>query len=236
MEIPAQGHATTGDGGPGSFSRDAWTRNAAAYEAIRVMPFNAELAAGTLPQDRFRHYIVQDAHYLIGFGRALSLAAAKAPEPDGIVQFARAAQDAIVVERALHGGFFRDYGIGPETFAATPQTPACDHYVCYLLATAYAEPFEVLCAALLPCFWIYKAVGDDIFARAAPANPYRAWIDTYAGAEFATAVAAMIAATDRAAGAASPASLARMHRAFAQATRLEWMFWDSAYRDASWPL
>ncbi|MGH1569634.1 TenA family protein [Methylobacterium sp. P31] len=226
----------TGDGGPGSFSREAWTRNAAAYETIRLMPFNAELAAGTLPQDRFRHYIVQDAHYLIGFGRALSLAAAKAPEPDGIVQFSRAAQDAIVVERALHGGFFRDYGIGPETFAATPLTPASDHYVCYLLATAYAEPFPVLCAALLPCFWIYKAVGDDIFARAVPDNPYRAWIDTYAGEEFAEAVAAMIAATDQAAQAVSPGTRERMHRAFTQATRLEWMFWDSAYRDATWPL
>jgi thiaminase (transcriptional activator TenA) len=228
--------AIEGDGGQGSFSRDAWARSAAAYETIRSMPFNAELAAGTLLQDRFRHYIVQDAHYLIGFGRALSLAAAKAPDPDAIVQFSRAAQDAIVVERALHGGFFRDYGIGPETFAATPLTPACDHYVCYLLATAYAEPFPVLCAALLPCFWIYKAVGDDIFARAAPDNPYRAWIDTYAGTDFAEAVAAMIAATDRAASDASAADRTAMHRAFARATRLEYLFWDSAYRDASWPL
>jgi thiaminase (transcriptional activator TenA) len=226
----------SGDGGPGSFSREAWTRNAAACETIRSMPFNAELAAGTLPQDRFRHYIVQDAHYLIGFGRALSLAAAKAPEPDTIVQFARAAEEAIVVERALHGGFFRDYGIGPDTFAATPLTPACDHYVSFLIATAYAEPFEVACAALLPCFWIYKAVGDDIFARAAPGNPYRAWIDTYAGAEFAEAVAGMIAVTDRAALNVSAATRERMHHAFAQATRLEWMFWDSAYRDAAWPL
>jgi len=227
---------TDGDGGPNAFSRDAWARNAGAYEIIRTMPFNAELAAGTLRQDQFRHYIVQDAHYLIGFGRALSLAAAKAPDPDGIVQFSRAAQDAIVVERALHGGFFRDYGIGPETFAGTPLTPACHHYVSYLLATAYAEPFEVLCAALLPCFWIYKVVGDDIFARAVPDNPYRAWIDTYAGEEFAEAVASMIAATDRAAAQASPTTLARMHDAFTQATRLEWLFWDSAYRDASWPL
>ena len=131
-------------GALGAFSQEAWARNAAAYETIRSMPFNAELAAGTLPQDRFRHYIVQDAHYLIGFGRALSLAAAKAPDPDTIVQFSRAAQEAIVVERALHGGFFRDYGIGPETFAATPLTPACDHYVCYLMATAYAEPYAAL--------------------------------------------------------------------------------------------
>jgi thiaminase/transcriptional activator TenA len=227
---------TKGDGGPDSFSRAAWARNADAYETIRTMPFNAELAAGTLPQATFRHYIVQDAHYLIGFGRALALAAAKAPDPDGIVQFSRAAQDAIVVERALHGGFFRDYGIGPEVFAGTPLTPACHHYSSYLVATAYAEPFEVLCAALLPCFWIYKAVGDDIFARAAPDNRYRAWIDTYAGADFAEAVAGMIAATDRAAQQASPVLQARMHDAFTQATRLEWLFFDSAYRDAAWPL
>ncbi|WP_375453976.1 TenA family protein [uncultured Methylobacterium sp.] len=219
-----------------TFSTEAWTRNAALYETIRAMPFNAELAAGTLSESRFKHYIVQDAHYLIGFGRALSLAAAKAPEPEGIVLFCRAAEEAVIVERALHGGFFRDYGIGPETFAATPLTPACDHYVSYLLATAYAEPFEVLLGALLPCFWIYAEVGRDIHARAGADNPYRAWIDTYAGADFAEAVARMIAATDAAARDATPTLRARMHRAFAHATRLEWMFWDGAHREAGWPV
>lgn len=232
---PTEGSRATG-GGLDTFSAEAWERNAAAYAAIRGMPFNAELAAGTLGIERFKHYIVQDAHYLVGFARALSLAAAKAPDPDAIVQFSCAAQDAIVVERALHGGFFRDYGISPEAFAATPLTPACDHYVSYLLATAYAEPYEVLCAALLPCFWIYAEVGADIFARAAPDNRYRAWIDTYAGEEFAAAVALMKAAADAAARDAAPSMIERMHRAFTHATRLEWLFWDSAYREAGWPV
>ena len=31
---------------PSSFSTQAWERNAPAYEAIRTMPFNTELAAG----------------------------------------------------------------------------------------------------------------------------------------------------------------------------------------------
>lgn len=218
------------------FSREAWARNASIYETIRAMPFNAELAGGSLSTGRFRHYIVQDAHYLIGFGRALSLAAAKAPDPEGIVQFSAAAQEAIVVERALHGSYFRDYGIGPDDFAATPPSPACDHYVSYLLATAYAEPFEVLLGALLPCFWIYAEVGRDIYARAAPDNPYRAWIDTYAGEDFGLAVARMIAATDAGAAGVAPPLRARMHRAFTHATRLEWMFWDSAHREAGWPV
>src|SRR5919201_6987207 len=64
--------------GTSLFSREAWERNAAIYEAIRAMPFNAQLASGSLSESRFKHYITQDAHYLVGFGRALALAAAKA--------------------------------------------------------------------------------------------------------------------------------------------------------------
>jgi len=218
------------------FSRAAWDRNAHIYETIRTMAFNAELAAGTLSEARFKHYITQDAHYLIGFGRALTLAAAKAPDPDRIVQFAKSAEGAIVVERALHGSFFARYGITPEVFAATPLSPACHHYVAYLIATAHAEPYEVLLGALLPCFWIYAEVGRDIHARARPGNPYQAWIDTYAGEDFHAAVRAVIGAADAAAGDASPALRERMHTAFTRATQLEWIFWDSAYRLATWPV
>jgi len=73
------------------FSREAWNRNAVLYETIRTLPFNAQLASGALSESRFKHYITQDAHYLVGFGRALALAAAKAPDADRIVQFAKAA-------------------------------------------------------------------------------------------------------------------------------------------------
>ena len=121
-------------------------------------------------------------------------------------------------------------------FAQTPLSPACHHYVSYLVATAYGEPYEVLLGALLPCFWIYAEVGRDIHARAAAANPYRAWIDTYAGEEFHAAVRAMIAATDEAADGVSPSLRERMQAAYTRATQLEWMFWDSAFRLESWPV
>jgi thiaminase/transcriptional activator TenA len=217
------------------FSRAAWDRNASAYETIRTMSFNAELAAGTLSEAQFKHYIIQDAHYLIGFGRALALAAAKAPTPDRIVQFAKGAEVAIIVERELHASYFERFGVNAQTFAETPLSPACHHYVSYLLATAYAEPYEVVLGALLPCFWIYAEVGRDIHARAQPDNPYRAWIDTYAGDEFHAAVRAVIAATDEAGEDASPTLRDRMHLAFTRATQLEWAFWNSAYRLDRWP-
>jgi len=218
------------------FSRQAWENNARIYDVIRAMPFNAELAAGTLSEARFKHYITQDAHYLIGFGRALTLAAAKAPNADRVVQFAKSAEGAIVVERALHGSFFQRYGITADIFNATPLSPACHHYVSFLIATAHGEPYEVLLGALLPCFWIYAEVGRDIHGRAAPNNPYQAWIDTYAGEDFHEAVRRTIAATDEAASGASASLRERMHGAFTRATQLEWIFWDSAYRLESWPV
>ncbi|MCB4767236.1 thiaminase II [Ancylobacter sp. Lp-2] len=219
-----------------SFSREAWQRNLAVYEAIRTMPFNEALADGTLGVSRFRHYMVQDAHYLIAFGRALAVAAAKADDADGLVQFAEAAKVAVIVERSLHTDFFRSFDIAPADFEATEMSPVCHHYSSFLIASAHAEPYPVVLAALLPCFWIYAEIGRDILGRATRPNPYDAWIDTYAGEEFHEAVRAVIASTDRAADASSPTLRARMHRAYAHACKLEWMFWDSAWREADWPI
>ncbi|RTL88518.1 thiaminase II [Ancylobacter aquaticus] len=222
--------------GAHSFSAHAWGRNLPTYEAIRTMPFNAALAVGTLSLERFRHYMLQDAHYLIAFGRALAIAAAKADDTDGLVQFAEAAKVAVVVERSLHADFFESFGIDADAFERTPMSPVCHHYSSFLIATAYSEPYPVALAALLPCFWIYAEVGRDILGRAVRPNPYDAWIDTYAGEEFHEAVRAVIETTDRAAMGASPAVLARMHAAYKRATELEWMFWDSAWRLADWPV
>jgi thiaminase/transcriptional activator TenA len=218
------------------FSTQARQNNLPLYEKILAMPFNAELAAGTLREDRFRHYIIQDAHYLEGFARALALAAAKADSADQIVRFAEASKTAIIVERALHADYFKKFSVSAADFAASPPTAACDHYVSYLLRIAALEPLPVVLAALLPCFWIYLEAGKNIHARAARPNSYQTWIDTYAGKEFETAVRAVITTTDAVAARASVDTLTAMHAAFTRATKLEWMFWDSAYRLANWPV
>jgi thiaminase/transcriptional activator TenA len=219
-----------------SFSRTLWDGNLAQYEAIVAMPFNVELAEGTLSMHAFRRYIIQDAHYLDGFARALALAAAKADSADQVAMLAGSAAGAIHVERSLHETYFQQFGVTKEEFTSTEPTPACSHYVSFLLATAALEPFPVAVVALLPCFWIYREVGQSIADRSAKDNTYRAWIDTYSGEAFDAAVSRMIALTDALAEAANEETRRRMAQAFAKSTTLEWMFWDSAYRDAKWPL
>jgi thiaminase (transcriptional activator TenA) len=219
-----------------SFSDEAWTRIGPLYDAILGLPFNRELAAGTLARERFTFYMLQDALYLTHFGRALAVTAARAPDEDAMIQFAGSAQAAVVVERELHAGFFKTFGITPEQAAATEPSPTCEHYTHYLLALAHNAPYEVSVAALLPCFWIYWKVGAHLFDIARPDNFYQPWIDTYADEAFAAGVRKVIAISDRVAADTTPAVRAQMFKAFVRASQLEWMFWDSAYRLEAWPI
>jgi thiaminase (transcriptional activator TenA) len=217
------------------FSDEAWQRTASLRLAIHKLPFNTELAAGSLSRDRFQTYIIQDAIYLGQFSRALAISAAKAPDTATMQSFAQNALGAIAVEQALHGRYLPDFGVDPIGIADAEPSPDCLAYTSYLIAAAYHEPWEVLVAALLPCFWLYWDVGCAIARGASPQNPYRAWIDTYADERFGEAVRTVIATADRAAAATAGATRAKMLAAFVRACQYEWLFWDGAYRSRDWP-
>ena len=217
-----------------TFSQDVWQRNHDLYQKILALPFNQELATGTLDRKAFCHYVIQDAHYLLAYGRALAVAAAKAYEADDVIQFSEAAKIAIIVERSLHSDFMQEFDISKAEFESTPLTLTCHHYTSFLTATAWSESYPVILAALLPCFWIYAEVGKDIVNQSVPNNPYQAWIDTYAGEEFNTAVRNVITTVDKVAARCDQDTLAKMHAAYTMGAKLEWLFWDSAYQQRQW--
>src|SRR5260221_4166309 len=190
-------------GGMMQFSEEAWERTAALRAAIHRLPFNTELAAGTLAPERFRFYIMQDALYLAQYSRVLSLAAAKAPDTATSQIFGHSALGAIAVEQRLHEHYLREFGVEPAAVAAAEPAPDCLAYTSFLLATSHQQPWEVLVAPLLPCFWIYWDVAGAITRDAAADNPYRAWIDIYAYPRFGEAVQRVIEIADRAAAQAT---------------------------------
>ncbi|WP_180173032.1 thiaminase II [Acinetobacter sp. YH12029] len=218
------------------FSEEVWQRNTALYQQILHLPFNQELAQGSLSRDAFCHYVIQDAHYLLAYGRALAVCAAKAFDADDVIQFSEAAKIAIVVERSLHNDFMQGFNISKEQFENTPLTLACHHYTSFLTATAWSESYPVVLASLLPCFWIYAEVGKAIVSQSVPNNPYQAWIDTYSGEDFNSAVQNVIQTIDRVAARCDADTREKMHAAYTNGAKLEWMFWDSAYQQRTWPV
>jgi thiaminase (transcriptional activator TenA) len=213
-----------------------WADVEEVYAAILRHPFVTGLTDGSLPREAFRHYIVQDAHYLRGYARALALCAAKAAEPRDTVMFAAHAGGAIAAEQGLHAGLLADLGLTPEAAAAAPVAPTTRAYVSYLFATAYAGSFTEAVGAVLPCYWIYARVGEELLSRSSPDPLYARWIAMYGGEEFQSVVDAVLGLTDRLGAAASPAEWATMREHVVVTSRYEWMFWDAGWRRETWPV
>ena len=221
---------------PPALTQRLWGSIAGLYGQILAHPFLAGLADGSLDQERFRFYVVQDAHYLRDYARALSVCGARAPAEDDVAMFNQHAAGAIAVERELHGSFLADFGLTPAEVEATPMAPTNQAYTSYLLASVYAGSFAEAVAAVLPCYWIYAEVGGQLVERGSPDPLYRRWIDTYGGEEFAAVVGAVRDLTDRVGAGLGDAELARVHQRFVTTSRYEWMFWDAAWRQERWPV
>jgi thiaminase/transcriptional activator TenA len=219
-----------------TFTDELWVSIEGIFASILRHPFVRGLTDGSLPRASFQFYAVQDALYLREFARALSLAAARAPEDDWIIMFNEHAAGALRVERALHEGFFTEFGLTPADVAATPPAPTNLAYTSYLLAVAYGAPFHEGVAALLPCYWIYWEVGRALERAGSSDALYARWIGTYAADEFGALVRAVRAATDRVAASLGEHERAAMRRHFVTTSRYEWMFWEMGYRQEPWPV
>lgn len=212
------------------WSQEAWEAAFPVYESILKLPFVCELAEGTLPRNKFLFYIGQDARYLDSYSRVLAHVASRFVKKEHTADFLKFATDGIAVEKALHESFL-------STDLLPEISPTCLLYTSVEKATAY-DDVAVEAASVLPCFWVYQKVGEHILAHAKnpDANPYARWINTYGEEYFAQATARAIEICDELAESSTQEVRDRMTEIFLTCTRLEWMFWDSAYNLEKWKI
>ena len=218
------------------FTQELWAHISDVYAAILEHPFILGLTDGNLDRSAFIFYVIQDSLYLREYARALSIAAAKAPEDEDIAMFNRHASGAIEVERALHTGFFKAFRLSMKAVRSTPMAPTNRAYTSYLFSVIYGRPFHEGLAALLPCYWIYWEVGKALIQKGSPNDLYRRWIETYGAEEFGDIVRAVLALTDRVGKDLNPCDRTAMVEHFVTTSRYEWMFWEMGYRQEQWPI
>jgi thiaminase (transcriptional activator TenA) len=202
-------------------------------ERIHHLPFNIELAAGNLAEEKFLFYIVQDAIYLADFSKALAITAVKLPNNQLMQQFLTFAQEAITAERELHLNTIQSSSL-KQTIIDQP-TPACFMYTNYLLKMATMATVEESAASLLPCFWVYQEVAKKIAVSCHHTHHrYLAWIHFYTSQAFETSVQAAMDTVNQLGDASSTLVKQKMMQAFVMSTKLEWHFWHSAYHHETW--
>ena len=219
-----------------SFTSELWQSVSGIYEAILSHPFLTGLADGSLPEESFAFYVIQDSLYLKQYGHTLAAIASRAPGASETEMFARHFIGVVAVEQHLHDELLGELGIDPATADVAEMAPTTLAFTSYLLAAARGGSYAEAIAAVLPAYWIYWEVGKELRRRGSSDPRFQRWIDTYSGADYGEYVQEILNLTNRLGDGLAEAERARLHWYFRASSRYEWMFWDMGFRMESWPI
>lgn len=200
-------------------------------------PFVRGVADGSLPEEIFRRWVLQDHVYLTDFSRVFAWAAAKADRLASMTWYAGALNLTLAVEMDLHRKYAARFGVAAEELERQEAWPTTRAYTDFLLRTAAEGDMADVVAALLPCVWGYVWLAGELSrGRRPPADQrYADWIAQYTSPDFVAASDWLRAELDRLAAPAGPAKRRRLTELFLLSSRYEWQFWEMCWRGEAWP-
>ena len=141
---------------------------------------------GSLPEEAFHRWLVQDYLFVKGFTTFVALAAARTPRPAQSAMIGGLA--ALDAELGWFEGHAESRGLDLQSTAH----PTCRRYVDFLVASAYTQPFEVL----LAMFYGVEVAYTVAWGRLEAEGPYAEFIERWTSAEFQEYVAELLRLTD----------------------------------------
>lgn len=212
-------------------AQEIWTKS-------HQHPFLTELREGKLDSDRFIYYLKQDYVYLIDYAKMFAIGSMKARDLDTMVKFAELLHSTLNVEMELHRNYAERFGVTREQLEQTIPSPTTVSYTKYLLDAATQGSLAEVVAALLPCMWSYREIGATFmeYPGALDHPLYREWILMYGSDEFGALTDWSISLMDQLAEGLPEQELVQLEKHFVVASKLEYMFWDMAYRMEEWPV
>ncbi|WP_126661674.1 thiaminase II [Haloterrigena salifodinae] len=218
-----------------AFSDQLLEAGADVWAAQKDHSFVRELAAGTLDEDAFQHWVKQDYRYLLDYARVFSIAGTKARDEATMTHLLGVAHEVLDHEMDLHRDFAADYGISPEELEAVEKAPTCHAYTNFLVRTAYEGSIAEIAAALYPCMQGYLDVAEHMADLTEEDHRYTPFIELYTGEEFREATAWCRTFVDDC-GERYPGEHDAMREAFLTSAKLEYRFWEMAYTREDWGL
>lgn len=137
------------------------------WDAQLLHPFVLGLGDGSLPEAKFKFYILQDALFLFDLAKLFALAATRAPDLETMAYLSKLQVDTLQVERALHQEYAKRWQMSEAEMASVPMAPTNYAYTRHLLSIAQTGSLAEILVAGLPCAWIYCEVGSH-FCRQGP--------------------------------------------------------------------
>ena len=206
------------------------------WEESHKHPFVTGLADGSLSEESFRYYLIQDGYYLIHFSRIFGEIADRAESNEVKDIMFKNKEDLEAGEIAVREEFFKEKNITDEEFKHTEIAPNADHYIAHMYRQIVESEdyIGVAVAGLLPCPWLYQDIGAELIKHQSPVPIYQSWIDTYVTDEFNNLTERHIELCDKLYDKANDDQKERMLNAFFMSVRFEYLFFDMAYKQEDW--
>lgn len=209
------------------------------FDAIYQHPFVQDIANERLPREAIIHYVQQDIQYLATYARVYGLALAKSETLPQMQLFQERIAVTLNGELTPHLNLCKVAGVAYEDLHEdVALAPTAHHYAKHMLTAAYTGQLADIVAAVLPCHWTYVDLAHRIVADYPRAtNPNHAfcdWISFYASDGMFASLRELTELLDTLVQDASSADLMRIEAIFEEGCRLEYRFFDMAYRQERW--
>jgi hydroxymethylpyrimidine kinase/phosphomethylpyrimidine kinase len=197
-------------------------------------PFPTAMACNTLPQSRFKAYLIQDYKYLTHFARTYALAAYKSHSLSHISVCAEIMKG-IESEAQMHLSYCAEvFDLSKEEIEKSPESLACTAYSRYILNVGSSSDLLSLYIALAPCLIGYNLIAEAIasnpeYADKKEGNKYWRWVENYTSQEYRESVRngkELIEAEVTRLGGVGRGKVEELVGVFVRCTELEIGFWN----------
>lgn len=202
------------------------------WDAYNEHPFVLGIQDGTLNQEKFRYYIIQDYLYLEEYAKIFALGIAKAKSPETISLFSKYVTLLTEGEMDIHRGYMGKFAVSREELEATPRALDNLSYTSYMLRVAYEEGEAEVLAAILSCAYSYEVIARKIVERNPTAleHPfYGDWVRGYADPRYSEANVLLLEMTDRLTQHYTEQQVRHLTDIFIACSRYELAFWELAW-------
>lgn len=202
------------------------------WDAYNTHPFVLGIQNGTLPQEKFRFYILQDYLYLQDYSKAFAIGVAKAKS----LETARLFAQYIPVmdgELDIHSGYLAKLNVTQQELDQTPRALDNLSYTSYMLRIAYEEGEAEALTAILACACSYQQIAQRMVAARPESvqDPfYGEWVQGYLSEGYAASNQVLLDTLDRLTAHYTEPQLAHLTDIFTACSRYELTFWEMSWQ------
>lgn len=193
-------------------------------------PFVREMAEGTLSEDRFRNYMLQDYLYLQDYTDILRLTLTHTDDPSLTGFLNRIIEETEHETYRVHLPNMRRLGISDDEIVGAGREPVIEEYVRYIRSQLESLGLRAGLTALLQCSWVYAYIGqktDERYHQKIQTSPYRSWFEAYACDDYVRANELWISTLDDLCTDLNEEETDRLCRIFRTCAVYENRFWDA---------